>query len=116
MPNENGNKNRRLPHIEITHWRENAQYVYPRIRHDQHDRQKNHHEHTEMLLEQLTHALDDLPARDQDQRIAVDGLKRGTLVEVETIVPTARAKATKTPPLPVTIHKTTAKNVDFYHK
>ncbi|UAK23846.1 S8 family peptidase [Sphingomonas nostoxanthinifaciens] len=99
MPNGDGNGGRRLPHIEITRWRESAQYVYPRMRRDQRDRREDHHEHAEVLLEQLTRALGNLPARDQDQRIAVDGLKRGTLVEVETMVPTARAKATKTPAL-----------------
>ncbi|MFB0874008.1 MULTISPECIES: hypothetical protein [unclassified Sphingobium] len=99
MPNGDGNGGHRLPHIEITRWRESAQYVYPRMRRDQRDRREDHHEHAEVLLEQLTRALGELPRRDQDQRIAVDGLKRGTLVEVETMVPTARAKATKTPPL-----------------
>lgn len=104
MPNGDGKAGAALPHIEITRWRESAQYVYPRTRRDPRDRREDHHQHAEALLEQLTRALGDLPSRDQDQRVAVDGLKRGTLVEVETMVPTPRAKATKTPALDFAAH------------
>lgn len=99
MPNGDGKAGPALPHIEIMRWRESAQYVYPRLRRDQRDRREDHHQHAEALLEQLTRALGELPQRDADQRIAINGLKPGALVEVETMAPTARAKATKIPAL-----------------
>lgn len=56
MPNGDGKAGPALPHIEITRWRESAQYVYPRLRRDQRDRREDHHQHAEALLEQLTRA------------------------------------------------------------
>lgn len=98
MPDENGGLYQQ-PHIKISHWKESAQYVYPNKPRKDRERRPDYHAHAETLIEQLGAALGALPAPGADDRIAIDGLKRGVLVEVETMLPTPQAKATKIPAL-----------------
>ena len=99
MPENEAGAAPRQPHISITRWREAAQYVYPRLRRERRERREDYHAHAAALLGQLGEALGNLPPPQEDVRIPVDGLKRGVLVEVETMVPSERAKATKIPAL-----------------
>ena len=87
MPENEAGAAPRQPHISITRWREAAQYVYPRLRRERRERREDYHAHAEALLGQLGEALGNLPPPQEDVRIPVDGLKRGVLVEVETMVP-----------------------------
>ena len=86
-----------LPHIPIARWKNDAQYVYPKTKRDPRERREDYHAHAEKLIAQLADALGALPAAGTDERIAIPGRKRGVLVELETMVPTPRAKATKVP-------------------
>jgi hypothetical protein len=98
MPNENGGLYQQ-PHVKISHWKESAQYVYPNKPRKDRERRPDYPAHAEALIEQLGAALGALPAPGADDRIAINGLKRGVLVEVETMLPTPQAKATKIPAL-----------------
>jgi hypothetical protein len=55
--------------------------------------------HAESLLRQLDDALGEIPRADQDARLLVAGLKAGTIVEVQTVLPAegGRAQAVKIP-------------------
>lgn len=98
MPNNNGGLYHQ-PHVTISHWKESAQYVFPKVSRKNRERRPDYHAHAQDLLEQLGAALGALPAPGADDRLAIDGLKRGVLVEVETMPPTPQAKATKIPAL-----------------
>lgn len=99
MPENNPGAARDLPHIPIIRWRESAQYTYPKTRRQRRERRDDYHAHAEGLLQQLAVALGDVPAADADNRSAINGLKRGVLVELDTMMPGERAKATKVPAL-----------------
>lgn len=86
-----------LPHISIARWKDDAQYVFPKMKRDARERRTDYHAHSVMLLGQLADALGTLPTADVDRRIDVAGRKRGVLVELETMTPTPQAKATKIP-------------------
>ncbi|CAG2145445.1 hypothetical protein LMG19282_02749 [Cupriavidus campinensis] len=88
---------RNHPHIPINVYRESTAYEFPSrdltrrpLRHD-------YAAHAQTLLEQLASALPDSGA---DQRLTIEGLKRGRIVEVRTAAPAenSRAKAVKVPP------------------
>jgi len=87
----------RLPHISINRWKDAAQYAFPKTKRNARERREDYHAHAEGLLDQLAAALGDIPAQAADARIAIPNLKRGVLVEVETMPPTPQAKATKIP-------------------
>lgn len=99
MPENGGGAGADLSHIPIVRWRESAQYTYPKTRRERRERRDDYPAHAAGLIEQLTTALGVLPAPAADQRIPIAGLKRGVLVEVETMVPGERAKATRIPSL-----------------
>jgi hypothetical protein len=86
-----------LPHIPIGGWKDAAQYAFPKTNRNARERRTDYHAHAEGLLQQLAEALGAIPAPGADDRIPVAGLKRGVLVEVETMPPTPQAKATKIP-------------------
>jgi hypothetical protein len=86
-----------LPHIPIDGWKDAAQYAFPKTKRNPRERRANYHAHAEGLLQQLAEALGAIPAPGADDRIPVAGLKRGVLVEIETMPPTPQAKATKIP-------------------
>lgn len=86
-----------LPHIPIDGWKDEAQYAFPKTNRNARERRTDYHAHAEGLLQQLGEALGAIPAPGADDRIPVAGLKRGVLVEVETMPPTPQAKATKIP-------------------
>lgn len=86
-------------HISISGFKESFQYVFPKMKRDKRERRESYPDHAAQLIDQLIQALGDLPAGAADNRIAVPGVRRGVLVEVETMAPTATAKATKIPAL-----------------
>lgn len=87
-------------HVRIEAFRERAQYEYPTRPQDRAARREDHHAHSEALIEQLTAALGPVPADGQDNRIAIQGHKRGVLIELDTQPPrSARSGPSKTPAL-----------------
>lgn len=89
-----------LAHIRFEPFRVEAQYEFPNRPQDRKPRRDDYHAHAQSLTAQLTTALGALPAAGNDQRLAIADQKRGTIVELETMVPgSARQGATKTPAL-----------------
>lgn len=86
-------------HISISGFRESFQYVFPKTKRNARERRANYAAHAAHLIEQLTQALGDLQGGAADARIALPGMRRGVLVEIETMEPTPQAKATKIPAL-----------------
>ena len=99
MPGNVEGAARDLPHISITRWRESAKYTYPKTRRNHRERRDDYPAHAQSLLDQLAAALGVVPAAGADDRVAINGLKRGVLVELDTMTPGERAKATKVPAL-----------------
>jgi hypothetical protein len=76
---------RSVPHVRIEVFQSTAAYK-PRRRKIEHVKiRENYASHAEQLLRALEAALPPLSSRDQDSRLALDGLKLGSLVRVETI-------------------------------
>jgi hypothetical protein len=96
MPDNDGAEK---AHISISGFKESFQYVFPKLKRDARERREDYHAHSEQLIQQLAQALGPVPAGVADTRLAVPGMKRGVLVEVETMEPTPQAKATKIPAL-----------------
>lgn len=89
-----------LAHIRFEPFRVEAQYEFPNRPQDRKPRRDDYHAHAQSLTAQLTAALGALPAAGNDQRLAIADQKRGTIVELETMVPgSPRQGATKTPAL-----------------
>jgi len=89
-----------LAHIRFEPFRVEAQYEFPNRPQDRKPRRDDYHAHAQSLTAQLTAALGSLPAAGNDQRLAIADQKRGTIVELETMVPgSPRQGATKTPAL-----------------
>lgn len=89
-----------LAHIRFEPFRVEAQYEFPSRPQDRKPRRDDYHAHAQSLTAQLTAALGALPAAGNDQRLAIADQKRGTIVELETMVPgSPRQGATKTPAL-----------------
>lgn len=97
MP-DNDFAGRVLPHVAIDLFRDPGQYRFPNRPQNREPRRDDYHAHAETLLIQLTAALGALPAPAADQRVPIAGLKRGTIVEIETLTPDSdRVKAAKIP-------------------
>lgn len=87
------------PHLSISAFRESTQYIYPPRPQRRTPLRENYAAHARALVEQLTQALGELPSSGADVRLAVTGLKPGTLIEVATRPPEeeSRTKAVKVP-------------------
>jgi hypothetical protein len=86
-------------HLSINAFREGAQYEFPSRQMRRRPLRDDYAAHANALLDQLTRAFGDIPARTDDPRLHVDGLKPGTMVELATLPPAAgsRSKAVKIP-------------------
>lgn len=104
MPDNNGAQR---AHISISGFKESFQYVFPKTKRDARERRQDYPAHAATLVEQLIQALGDLQVGRADNRIALPGVRRGVLVEVETMEPTPKAKATKIPALEFPAHQIT---------
>lgn len=74
-------------HIQINAFREEVAYEYPSRNQKQKPLRDDYAAHADHLLNQLAAALDAQPIGAADTRLAVSGLKPGTIVEVETVRP-----------------------------
>ncbi|MDB5610116.1 MAG: hypothetical protein JWP25_7016 [Bradyrhizobium sp.] len=90
---------RDLAHISIDAWREAAHYGYPSRNQSRKPLRDNYVAHAQGLLDQLSNAVGLMPLPGADQRLAIDGLGAGVLVEVGTLMPAegSRSKAAKIP-------------------
>jgi Subtilase family len=90
---------RNLAHISINAFRETAAYTFPARRQERKPLREDYAAHAAALLDQLAVALGDLPAPAADARLAIEGLKRGAIVEITTVPPAegSRIKAIKVP-------------------
>jgi hypothetical protein len=96
QPEDFGLRNR--PHISISELRETVAYTFPTRAQERKPLRDDYASHAAALLDQLTAALGDLPPAAVDQRLQVEGLKRGAVVEVSTLPPKGpRTKAVKVP-------------------
>jgi hypothetical protein len=96
QPEDFGLRNR--PHISISGLRETVAYTFPTRAQERKPLRDDYASHAAALLDQLTAALGDLPPAAVDQRLQVEGLKRGAVVEVSTLPPKGpRTKAVKVP-------------------
>jgi Subtilase family len=96
-PDDYGARNR--AHISINTFRETAAYTFPARNQERKPLREDYAAHATALLDQLSAALGGVPAPAADGRLPVEGLKRGTIVEVTTIPPAdgSRTKAMKVP-------------------
>jgi hypothetical protein len=97
MPESYDDKDR--SHIHINAFREEVAYQYPSRGQKRKPLRDDYAAHADHLLSQLAAALDAQPIGPADTRLAVRGLKLGTIVEVETMRPAegSRKKAVKIP-------------------
>lgn len=97
MP-DNDFSERAHAHVAIDLFRDPGQYRFPNRPQNREPKRDDYHAHAETLLQQLNAALGAVPAPAADERIAIAGLKAGTIVEVETLAPdSVRVKASKIP-------------------
>jgi len=68
-------------HIPIDVFRETAAYTFPSRNQERKPLRGNYAAHAAYLLDQLATALGDVPLPADDPRLAVQGLKSGTIVE-----------------------------------
>jgi hypothetical protein len=96
---KNGYNLTKLSHISIDAFRDPVTYKFPQRNITPKPLRDDYATHAAKLIRQLTAALGDLPAPVTDPRIHVEGLKRGTLVEIATVPPekNSRTKVTKVP-------------------
>lgn len=90
---------RNHPHIKIDVFRAEAAYTFPSRDQQRKPLRDDYAAHAEYLVDQLALALGAQPAVGADPRLPIQGLKRGTIVEVETVPPAegSRTKAVKVP-------------------
>lgn len=89
---------RALSHVAIDLFRDPGQYRFPNRPQTREPKRNDYHAHAETLLQQLNAALGAVPVPGGDERLAIAGLKPGTIVEVETLAPDGdRVKASKIP-------------------
>lgn len=86
-------------HILIDVFRETAAYTFPSRNQERKPLRGDYAAHAAHLLDQLAAALGDVPLPADDPRLAVQGLKFGTIVEITTLPPAegSRTKAVKVP-------------------
>lgn len=90
---------RALPHVSFDAWREPTNYKFPARKQERKPLRDDYTAHAAGLIEQLGAALGEVPTPATDRRLAIAGLKRGLIVEVETMSPSenSRVKAVKIP-------------------
>lgn len=90
---------RKHVHISFDVFRDGIAYSYPQRKIDPKPLRDDYAAHSKALLDQLTAALGDVPVAGQDDRLPVEGLKAGAIVEVGTIPPAegGRVQAVKLP-------------------
>ena len=81
-------------HIDISATREAADYAYPSRPIARRPRRADYRAHADALREQLISALGAIPPAAQDRRENIPGLKRGAIVQIETMPPAERARIT----------------------
>ena len=86
---------RNCDHLKVDTFRQDTDYSFPSRNMSKKPLRENYAAHAVSLLEQLTQAIGHIPQSDHDQRIPLDGLKSGVVVEIETLKPTG--KSTKLP-------------------
>ncbi|WP_114227201.1 MULTISPECIES: S8 family peptidase [Sphingomonas] len=91
------NEGAQKAHVSISGFKESFQYVFPKTKREFRARRVSYPDHAAQLIAQLTQALGEVPVGDADTRLAMPGVRRGVLVEVETMAPTPQAMATKIP-------------------
>lgn len=91
------NEGAQKAHLSISSFKESFQYVFPKTKRDPRERRESYPDHAAQLIAQLTQALGEIPIAAADTRLAMPGVRRGVLVEIETMAPTPQAKATKIP-------------------
>lgn len=86
-------------HIPIDVFRETAAYTFPSRNQERKPLRGDYAAHAAHLLDQLAAALGNVPLPADDLRLAVQGLKSGTIVEITTLPPAegSRTKAVKIP-------------------
>ncbi len=87
MADESSFAARDFAHVRIELFQETAGYVAPKRKMTSKPLREDYAAHAEALITQLAQALGPLPPPQADQRMAIEGLKLGTLVEVETRPP-----------------------------
>ncbi|AWL07735.1 S8 family serine peptidase [Massilia oculi] len=99
MAESNNFNKRNRPHISIDLFRDESAYVVPSRDRKRKPLRGDYAAHAAHLLSELRTALGPLPAPTSDGRLAIRGLKAGTIVEVTTCPPAegSRSKATKIP-------------------
>ena len=90
----------KYPHTSIDVFRESGSYSYPSRRIGHNPKRENYNEHSNSLLDQLIESLGEIPDIDNDKRIELDGLTKGTIIEVETITPKSGESETSISKLP----------------
>lgn len=90
---------RRHVHIAFDVFRDGIGYSFPRRKIEPKPLRDDYAAHAESLLDQLSTALGDIPLSSQDNRLPVEGLKPGAVVEVGTMPPAeeSRVQAVKLP-------------------
>lgn len=89
---------RKHVHIPFDVFRDEVGYSYPKQKMDKKPLREDYAAHAQNLLGQLAAALGEIPGAGHDNRLPVEGLKPGTIVEVGTMPPqSARSGAVKLP-------------------
>jgi len=90
---------RELPHIPIDMWRETVGFDFPTLAQKRKPLRDDYAAHAEQLVSSLAAALPAIPAQDVDTRLAIGGMQRGALVEIETkpLPEPSRSKASRLP-------------------
>lgn len=101
MASENFDERDRA-HISIDAFREVAAYEYPSRRQERKPLRDDYEAHANQILDQLANALGTIPDRNADTRLAVQGLKLGTVVEISTLPPAENSR-TKVVKIPATL-------------
>lgn len=94
MPENDSFGGRTLPHLSIDRFIERLDYTFPSRRQERRPLRDDYAAHAEALLTQLAQALSARPAGQVDSRIAIEGIKPGRIVEVQTLPPAAGSRAT----------------------
>lgn len=89
---------RKHVHIPFDVFRDEVGYSYPKQKMDKKPLREDYAAHAQNLLDQLAAALGEIPGAGHDNRLPVEGLKPGKIVEVGTMPPqSARSGAVKLP-------------------
>ncbi|MER9316488.1 S8 family peptidase [Mesorhizobium sp. M0659] len=89
-----------LQHLRIDPFRVQAQYEFPNKPQNREPRREDYHAHAQVLIGHLTAALGAIPTPGEDTRLSIVGQGRGTIVELDTMVPASELRGpSKTPAL-----------------